>query len=51
MFRAAAMQGGATGFVATLLWLAAVGVLVETDENMEGNADAPQVRDAKTGDF
>lgn len=38
------MQGGPTGFVATLLWLSAVAVLVRADENMEGNADAPQVR-------
>lgn len=44
------MQGGGTGFLATLVWLYAVGVLVKADENMEGGTDAPQVRDAKIGD-
>lgn len=42
------MQGGGTGFLPALLWLSAVGVLVEAEENMERNADAFQVRDAKT---
>lgn len=43
------MQGGPTGFVAALLWLSAVVVLVEAQENMEGSADARQVGDAKMG--
>lgn len=42
------MRGGATGLlVCALLWLSAAGVPLEAQENMEGTADAPQVRGAE----